>query len=423
MRLRVTFGLIALLLAAACAGRQETIPPPPPQPTAPLTTAPPSLLPETRPRADPARVGLLLPLTGPGAGLGADMLDAAQLALFDVGPSDLELLVRDTGDQPDKAQQAARSALGEGAEVLLGPLYGRSATAVAPLAVPAGIAVISFSNDAGIARPGLYALGFRPEEQVERVVRFAAAQGRTRFAVIAPDDVFGTRAIDAWRRAIASVPGATAEIAVRFPADSELPRAEVREIAAFGRPGGLPPEAPPVEGSEPAAVATPPLLPPPGFDALLIADGGERARAIAGLLAFYGITPANVAVLGTMRWQDDPGILADPVLEGALLAARPPDAYAQFDRRFADVYGRSPAPLAVLAYDATALVALLARTEPSFTPAQLTDPQGYLGGAGIFRLRPDGLAEHGLALAEITAGGLRVVDPALRSFAAPMAAL
>ena len=358
-------------------------------------------------------------MTGPGEVLGADMLDAAQLALFDVGRNDVELLPRDTGDQPQMAETAARSALADGAELLLGPLYGRSASAVAPLAAPAGIGVISFSNDTSVARPGLYVLGFRPEEQVERVVRHAAAQGRTRFAALAPADAYGTRVLAAWRAAVARIPGATATIAVTFPPTSELPRAEIQQIAAFGRPGGLPPDVP--EGAvdefgAPVPPPPPPVLPPPGFDALLIADGGARVSATAALLAYYDISPANVTFLGTMRWQDDGTLLRDAGLRGAVLASWPPDELARFDRRFADVYGRSPAPLAVLAYDATALAVLLAQGQPRFTSAQITDPQGFLGGAGIFRLRPDGLAEHGLAVVTIEAGGLRVIEPAPGSF-------
>ena len=138
--------------------------------------------------------------------------------------------------------------------------------------------------------------------------------------------------------------------------------------------------------------------------------------AIASLLAYYDISPANVALLGTMRWQDDADLMRDAGLQGSLLASWPPNDLAQFERRFADVYGRSPAPLAVLAYDATALAVLLAQSQPRFTDAQISDPQGFVGSAGIFRLRPDGLADHGLAVTEIEGGGLRVVDPAPGSF-------
>ena len=420
MRLRLKFGLIALLLVAGCAGRQETTPPPPPQPApAPPVAAAPVLPPEPAVpiRTGPAKVALLIPLSGPGAALGADLLDAAQLALFDVGVTDLELLPRDTGDDPAKAERAAQSALAEGAELLLGPLYGRSTTAVAPLAGAAGVSVISFSNDASVARPGVYVLGFRPEEQVERAVRHAAAQGRTRFAVLAPADAYGERVVAAWRKVVAELPGATAEIAVTYPSDSEDAKAEVERIAAHGRPGGLPaPPAPAEPGVEAAPPPPPPLLPPPGFDALLIGDSGERVARIAAQLAYYDISPANVTLLGNLRWQDESALLRDPGLQGALWAAWPPDDVAQFQQRFADVYGRSPATLAVLAYDATALAVLLARNQPRFTRSQIADPQGFLGGAGIFRLLPSGLAEHGLAVVTLDGGRVQVTDPAPTSF-------
>ena len=193
MRSRPALSLIALLLACrlrrpagnhAAAGRRNRAAPAWPRRR------------RRRPRLGPAKVGLLVPLSGPGAALGEDLLDAAQLALFDVGRTDLELLPRDTGDQPQKAEAAARSALDAGAELLIGPLYGRSALAVAPVAAARGVNVIAFSNDASVARPGLYVLGFRPEEQIERIVRYAAAQGRTRFAALAPEDAYGARALD-----------------------------------------------------------------------------------------------------------------------------------------------------------------------------------------------------------------------------------
>ena len=157
------------------------------------------------------------------------------------------------------------------------------------------------------------------------------------------------------------------------------------------------------------------LLPPPGFDALLIADGGQRVSAIAALLAYYDISPANVALLGTMRWQDDAGLLRDAGLQGALLASWPPDELAQFERRFADVYGRSPAPLAVLAYDATASGGAAGAGASRASPAPRSATRKALSAAPASSgCGPNGLADHGLAVVEIEAGGLRVVDPAPR---------
>ena len=68
------------------------------------------------------KVGLLLPLSGPAEAIGRDMLDAAQMALFDVGDNKLVLLPRDTAGTPAGARLAAQEVIRDGAEVILGPL-------------------------------------------------------------------------------------------------------------------------------------------------------------------------------------------------------------------------------------------------------------------------------------------------------------
>ena len=82
-----------LLGLAACASDRVA----PPAET--VQPAEPELPPEIR-------VGLLLPLSGPAEALGRDMLDAAEMALFDVGDNDLVLLPRDTAGDPGRARAA-----------------------------------------------------------------------------------------------------------------------------------------------------------------------------------------------------------------------------------------------------------------------------------------------------------------------------
>jgi len=61
------------------------------------------------------KVGLLLPLTGPLAREGAALLDAAQLALFDVADTRFVLKPRDTGGTAAGALRAAEGLLADGA--------------------------------------------------------------------------------------------------------------------------------------------------------------------------------------------------------------------------------------------------------------------------------------------------------------------
>ena len=73
---------------------------------------------------------------------------------------------------------------------------------------------------------------------------------------------------------------------------------------------------------------------------------------------------------------------------------------------------------ATLAYDAVALVAALVKTQgaQAFSPQVLTNPSGFSGIDGLFRFKPDGTNERGLAVLRVTAAGAQVVSPVPRSF-------
>jgi branched-chain amino acid transport system substrate-binding protein len=70
--------------------------------------------------ADAIRIGFLAPLSGPNAGLGRALFDAAQLALFDLADNRLVLLPRDTEGNAEKASEAARRVIAEGAQIIIG---------------------------------------------------------------------------------------------------------------------------------------------------------------------------------------------------------------------------------------------------------------------------------------------------------------
>jgi hypothetical protein len=285
--------------------------------------------------------------------------------------------------------------------------------------------VLAFSNAAEAAAPGVYLLGFRPAEEVERVVRYALGQGLRRIAGLAPDDAYGALAMDALRRAVVEGGGELGPIRF-YPPNQAIPSEIVRDLAGVDerlrqleQQGGTGP------GAGRRALEQGAIGPPP-FDAILLADGGNRLRGVASLLTYYDVDPSRVRYLGTWRWQaDDPGALQDAALQGGWFAAPSPQSIGSFRDRFAAVFGREPDALAALAYDATALAAIVARDlgAPGFDDAALTTAEGFLGATGPFRLRPDGLAEHGLAVLEVGPGGsTQVVSEPPTAFTAGIAA-
>ncbi|HET7594341.1 MAG TPA: penicillin-binding protein activator [Stellaceae bacterium] len=416
--------ILSALALAACQGEtipgrpeqaQATRPPIQPGPETPVTQAP---LPSPGGPGGKVRVALLLPLSGQNAALGNAMLDAAQMALYDVADEKLELRPHDTQGSADAAAAAARAAINEGARLIIGPLLAAEVEAVKPVARAANVPVVAFSTATQLAGDGTYLMGFLPRQEIERVVAFAHSRGVNRFAVIAPSTAYGEVAVEALRAAT-QAEGATLErVEMYDPGVQDLTPSVQHLVGATMDPVARQKLLSKQSAAGNAAAAEQPDIVIP-FDAVLIPEGGTRLKSVAPLLPYYDVDPEKVHFLGTGLW-DEPGLGTEPALTGGWYAAPPPGARADFDQRFREVYRRPPPRLATLAYDATALAAVLARNSngPDFSPAALTNPSGFAGVDGIFRLRTDGLIQRGLAVLEVHRNGNTVVSPAPTTFQA-----
>ena len=363
--------------------------------------------------AGPAKIALLVPLSGSNARLGNAILDAAQMALFETGGDQLTLVPRDTHGTPAGAADAARSAINDGVKLILGPLLAAEVEAVAPIARDAHVDVIAFSTVTDLAGDGIYLMGFLPRQEVVREVAYARERGIGRFAALAPNTPYGHLMADALRETVASTGAGVARVAFYQPGDA----GDMSTAIATLLPSG--PLPAPVTGATdaPGLPAAAPLPVVPSFDALLLPEGGDQLRDIAGKLASAGLDTRAIRLLGSGLW-DVPDVGRDPTLDGGWFAASPPDARRDFERRFQATYGQEPPRLASLGYDAAALAAFLASGKfgPPFSPAAIENPNGFSGVDGLFRFTPGGLVQRALAVLEVEPQGNVVVSPAPQSF-------
>ena len=123
-------------------------------------------------------------------------------------------------------------------------------------------------------------------------------------------------------------------------------------------------------------------------------------------LAANGVNTRRVQLLGTGLW-DDPRIFAEPGAQGGWFAAPDPSGFRAFSGRYRARYGQDPVRTATLAYDAVSLVAALVKTQgpARFSEEVLTNASGFAGIDGVFRFRPDGTNQRGLAVMRVTPSG------------------
>src|SRR5688572_6130249 len=366
---------------------------PPSSQQAPVAEGPPLAAPTspvlseelTPPLDDQIKVALLLPLSGSNAKLGEALLHGAEMALFETADDRFALLVKDTGGSPDGARLAAESAVAEGARLILGPLFGPQVAAAGPVARAAAVPMVSFSTDLGVSGDGVWVMGILPKIQVQRVVGYTASRGLRRVAVLAPATAYGDAVVNALYQTAARTGAAIGQIQRYAPEQTDLSPL----VKGLGR----------------------------DMNAVLLPEGGNRVRVLAPLLAYHDIDPAQVKFLGTALW-DDPTLGLEPTLIGGWFAAPEPGPWADFSKRYRELYAEAPPRLATLAYDATALASVLARapTGADFSPATLTQPNGFAGIDGIFRLTAEGAVERGLAVLEVRREGPVVIDAAPETF-------
>lgn len=352
-------------------------------------------------RATPVKVALLMPMSGRNAELGQAMLKAAQLALFDVGSATFELMPIDTQSTPQGAADAARRAAAARSDLILGPIFADDVRAAKPVAAGANIPMIAFTTDWKLAGNDTYVMGFLPFAQVSRVAQYAQSRGLSRFAVYAPQTEYCDVVIGTLQRSGAPV--------IRIGRYAAGETALQNLVQDFARQSGVTPADPEIPGSTPYGT--------PDFGTLMLPVGGESLRTLVSLFDLAGINNSNTRFIGTGLW-DDESLSRNPALYGGWFAAPDPALRRDFERRYLDSYGSAPPRLATLAYDATALAAVLSRTANGkpYSRARLTNPRGFAGIDGVFRLRPDGLNDRGLAILEVQSGRARVIDPAPTAF-------
>ena len=323
-------------------------------------SAPPSRPPqaaEPPPRRRPigtgqVKVGLILPLSAQGnAGVAAQsMKNAAEMALAEFKNPNIQLLVKDDGGTPQGAQPAAQQALDEGAEIILGPLFAQSVSAVGAGRAPA-------------RRAGDRVLDRRQRRRARRLsVELPAGDRRRahrRLRRLARQAL--VRRADArqrlWRGGRGRVPAGGA----RAAAAASWRWSNIRSIRARW----------PSRCARVAQAAG-------RADAIFIPDGADAVPQVVQALAARRRQPQARAT-ARHRPVGRPAHLRRHGARRRLVRRRRIRPASAISRRaIARRYGQDPVRTATLAYDAVALVAALVKTQGAqrFTEQVLTNAVG-----------------------------------------------
>ena len=338
---------------------------------------------------DPAKLGVLLPLSGPTGQIGRSALQSVQLALDMLQQRhtelDLSLVIRDTGATIETARSALRTLVEEAHVIgVIGPLLSQTAEELAPLADSLGVPLISpYARDSHFPQLSPYAFrnSLTDAMQGRLLASYATQQlARRRFAILYPDDAYGAALADHFSAALADHNGRVVAKAA-YPSDAQDVRRALRRIRAET------------------------------YDALLVPDYADNISRLAPELAHDA--KAGVQLLGTDGW-NDPEIttVAARVVDGAVFvdgfyADSPVPHVAAFVNGFRDRYRTVPDLLAAQAYDTLMMCAQVlragVRTRPELRDG-LARIRAFPGVSGVTTMDVDGDAEKVLYVLSVREG-------------------
>lgn len=368
---------------------------------------------------DSFRVGMLLPLSGADAKYGTGLKYASMLALQDINNPKLVLQYYDTKSSISGARVAIENAMNQGSDLIIGPLKSTEVQAISNETIYQGVPVIAFSTAQEVLQPTVYTLGLMLEEQVDRIMTYAANKGRKRFALLLPDNSTGGSVAKA---AVKSAQKNGVEVKVigfYTPGTSDfseivkqMTNYDMRHARVLDIKNQLERLA---EGGDEKAeralkkIATREGLGDVGFDAVIIPETGAKLTSAISMFAYFDAGYPEVQFLGTSLW-NLARLNNEVVITKSLYPTLTKPADNNFANQYYTTFGEKPSSLYTLAYDAINIANQLSEGDSDAINEGITSVNGFSGLNGRVRFFKNGSNQHSLDIIEIMPSGNIVVD-------------
>lgn len=309
-------------------------------------------------------------------------MKAAELAFLKNPTQGLKLMPFDTQGTTEGAAQALAQAKAANVSLIIGPMTSAETRSLSETTVP----VLSFSNDASVARTNIFVLGLLVEDQLSHIISRMQKGGVTRFAIVAPQGPYGDHICSLGRKLSAQRQLTSTPICLLIGSE------DLQNPDFFASLKAQSPQS------------------------IIIAAQGKIATAITSLLAYKEMGGADISYYGLDGWRSQTQLWQDPHFQGSFFVGVGQERLDSFERLYHHTFGEAPHPIAGLSFDALRLVLSLVIQEKPLTAPSLCTSQGYLGAYGPFRLLPSGLNQRLLAVYTISSHKAVMTEPPAAGF-------
>ncbi|MBW2011848.1 MAG: penicillin-binding protein activator [Deltaproteobacteria bacterium] len=341
-------------------------------------------------------IGCLLPLSGRYKAFGNKALKGIELAKWQFDSSgfhpSINIIIKDTASDPEKTALAVKQLSEKNVAAIIGPMI--TAQSAAREAQARQIPIITLTQKENITDSGDYVFRnfLTPSMQVKAIVSYTIENlGLSRFAILYPDEKYGTTFLNLFRDEVMAKGGEVVKVESYDSAHTDF-------ATPIKKLGGI------YDKNTEAVV---------DFDAIFIPDGPDKVGLIIPQLVYYDVK--DIQLLGTNLWHSDKLItMAKKYIQGAIMPEfffeeKSSEAVREFVNNFENIFKEKPGFIEAVFYD-TAMILFQTISQPdthsrALIKEELMNMDAFQGVTGLTSFNQNGEAVKKPCLLKIKADG------------------
>ena len=301
------------------------------------------------------KIGLLIPLSGKQSEIGKSIMLSVRLAINKINNSNIEILPKDTKNDPIKTLIAAKELEREGVKIVIGPIFNKNLIYLDELKK---MIFLSLTNK-NINNPkNIISAGINAHSQINTIIKFQKLNDINRTIFLIPDSDYKEEIVAAISQSKIKL-----KHTYIYKTDPTLLTKQIEKITAYPqRKQNLKDEIKRLENSNDINKKTKienlkkkDTLGGINFDSVIISDFDEGLKSIATSLLYTDVSPQRIYYITLNQWFDK-SLLEEVSLQPIYFPSINKRNFDEFVDQYKQIYDEFPNQLSFLSYDLVGLV-------------------------------------------------------------------
>ena len=354
------------------------------------------------------KIGLLVPITGDNKNLGHQIIKSARIALKEIGSEKIEIYLKDTNSDPNKALKSATELKDMGIKVVIGPIFYES---LIYLEEVSEVTFLSLTNKTVNLPSNVISAGINATSQLNTIKKFIENNEIKK-------TIFLTPKLDYEIEIKKAIKQSKLKINKHYIYDIEPTKltAQIEKITNYKiRKQNLDDEIRRVENSnlidkekQLEKLNKRYTIGNVNFDSVIISDFDQNLKSVITSLLYTDVSPKNKYFIVFNQWFDE-SIINEKNLQPIYYPSVNKKNLEDFENKFNKEFEEIPNHLSLLSYDLIGLIYYLSLKSDLINKEKIfKDENSFKGKIGIFDIENNKI-NHRLNFYEISDGELKEI--------------